>query len=71
MDAEGYQMEAKGEEEGKEEEGKGEEKVEERIGVTWYRWVILFIFSVQNLVNSIMWICFGIFIIHKQNLIII
>ena len=53
----GYQMETKGEEEGKEEQGEG--TIEEMIGVTWYRWVILFIFSLQNLVNSIMWICFG------------
>lgn len=38
------------------------------VGVTWYRWVILAIFSIENLVNSIMWICFGIspFIHHFQ-----
>lgn len=31
-----------------------------RVGVTRYRWVILAVFSIENLVNSIMWICFGI-----------
>jgi hypothetical protein len=39
-------------------DGDGEAGVP-KIGVTKYRWVILFVFSLQNFVNSIMWICFG------------
>eukprot|EP00026_Physarum_polycephalum_P003852 Phypoly_transcript_03868.p1 GENE.Phypoly_transcript_03868~~Phypoly_transcript_03868.p1 ORF type:complete len:573 (+),score=108.65 Phypoly_transcript_03868:219-1937(+) len=52
----------KAEEARKEEEArKAEEakKEEDKIGVTWYRWVVLAIFSLQNFVNSIEWICFA------------
>ena len=56
------------------EEGEGNK--DDRIGVTRYRWVILAIFSLQNLVNSILWICFGmlhfmyftLFIVHTSHL---